>query len=121
MRADTLYGVEGWFVEKWSHEGLALQYRQVLQHTRTPFQDLLVLRSVSYGTVLALDGVLQVTERDQFAYAEMVAHIPLFAHRKVSTVSCARHISHVFRRQPEHVLVVGSGDGASLVEILKRA
>ena len=34
--------------------------------------------SVSYGRVLVLDGVIQVTERDEFAYQEMISHLSLF-------------------------------------------
>jgi len=52
--------------------------------------------------VLVLDGVIQVTERDEFAYQEMMAHIPLFAHPN-----------------PEKVLVIGGGDGGILREIAK--
>ena len=29
--------------------------------------------------VLVLDGAIQVTERDEFAYQEMITHLPLFA------------------------------------------
>lgn len=55
-----------------------------------------------YGKVLVLDGVIQVTERDQFSYAEMITHLPLFAHPN-----------------PEHVVLIGGGDGAVLTEIVK--
>lgn len=36
-----------------------------------------VLQSATYGKVLVLDGVIQVTERDECAYQEMIAHLPL--------------------------------------------
>ncbi len=52
--------------------------------------------------VLVLDGVIQVTQRDQFSYAEMITHLPLFAHPN-----------------PEHVVLIGGGDGAVLTEIVK--
>lgn len=42
--------------------------------------------SESYGRVLVLDGVIQVTERDEFAYQEMITHLPLFAHRNPKNV-----------------------------------
>lgn len=45
-----------------------------------PRQDVLVFKSTTYGRVLVLDGVIQVTEKDEMAYQEMIAHIPLFAH-----------------------------------------
>ena len=42
--------------------------------------------SETYGRVLALDGVIQCTERDEFAYQEMMAHLPLFAHHNPKSV-----------------------------------
>ena len=44
------------------------------------------LLSETYGQVLALDGVIQCTERDEFAYQEMMAHLPLFAHHNPKSV-----------------------------------
>ena len=38
------------------------------------------LYSKNYGNVLVLDGAIQVTERDEFAYQEMIGHLPLFSH-----------------------------------------
>lgn len=35
------------------------------------------LQSSTYGKVLVLDGVIQVTERDECAYQEMITHLPL--------------------------------------------
>lgn len=65
-------------------------------------QDILVFKSKTYGTVLVLDGVIQVTERDEFAYQEMISHLPLFA--------C---------NNPKKVLIVGGGDGGVLREVVK--
>ncbi|RZS15287.1 hypothetical protein BHM03_00047114, partial [Ensete ventricosum] len=35
------------------------------------------LQSSMYGKVLVLDGIVQLTERDECAYQEMIAHLPL--------------------------------------------
>ncbi|CAO2141854.1 unnamed protein product [Urochloa humidicola] len=35
------------------------------------------VKSSLYGKVLMLEGVIQVTERDEFAYQEMITHLPL--------------------------------------------
>lgn len=59
-------------------------------------------RSKTYGRVLALDGVIQCTERDEFSYQEMIAHIPLLSHPN-----------------PKRVLVIGGGDGGVLREVVK--
>lgn len=72
------------------------QVKEVLFHERSELQDVLVFESVHYGKVLVLDGVIQLTERDECSYQEMITHIPCFAHgnpKKVRTalrdcVSC---------------------------------
>lgn len=97
--------VDGWFHERgklWPGMAMSLEVKEVLYHGRSKFQDVLIFESTHNGNVLVLDGVIQVTERDEFAYQEMMAHIPLFAHPN-----------------PEKVLVIGGGDGGILREIAK--
>ena len=56
----------------------------------------LLLCSKTFGCVLVLDGVIQCTENDEFAYQEMIAHIPLFSHpnpRRVSAWAVATPFS----------------------------
>ena len=48
------------------------------------------LFSKTYGNVLVLDGVIQATERDEFSYQEMLAHLPMCCHanpKKVCVVA----------------------------------
>ena len=59
---------------------MSLQVKEVLHHEKSQFQDVLVFESTNHGNVLVLDGVIQATERDEFAYQEMIAHLPLNAH-----------------------------------------
>lgn len=61
--------------------------KEVLFHERSDFQDVLVFDSVHYGKVLVLDGVIQLTERDECSYQEMLTHIPCFAHGDPKKVS----------------------------------
>mmetsp|Transcript_8604 Transcript_8604/g.21883 ORF Transcript_8604/g.21883 Transcript_8604/m.21883 type:complete len:342 (+) Transcript_8604:97-1122(+) len=98
----------GWFTELgslWPGQGLSIQVKNVLLQTRTLFQDLKVFESDAFGTVLTLDGVVQVTDRDEFSYQEMIAHLPL----------CG------ISRAPKRVLVVGGGDGGVVREITRHA
>mmetsp|Transcript_17811 Transcript_17811/g.36674 ORF Transcript_17811/g.36674 Transcript_17811/m.36674 type:complete len:329 (-) Transcript_17811:895-1881(-) len=97
--------IDGWFHERgelWKGQAMSLKVKKVLDHYRTDFQDLLVFESERHGNVLVLDGVIQVTERDEFSYQEMIAHIPLFAHPN-----------------PKRVLVIGGGDGGVLREVAR--
>ncbi|KAF7239299.1 Spermidine synthase, partial [Varanus komodoensis] len=74
---------DGWFRETcslWPGQALSLQVEEVLHHQRSPFQEILVFKSKTYGNVLVLDGVIQCTERDEFSYQEMIANLPLCSH-----------------------------------------
>eukprot|EP00545_Synedropsis_sp_CCMP1620_P001525 CAMPEP_0119008010 /NCGR_PEP_ID=MMETSP1176-20130426/3401_1 /TAXON_ID=265551 /ORGANISM="Synedropsis recta cf, Strain CCMP1620" /LENGTH=302 /DNA_ID=CAMNT_0006960261 /DNA_START=153 /DNA_END=1061 /DNA_ORIENTATION=- len=97
--------IDGWFHERgelWPGQAMSLKVKKVLDHHRSLYQDVLVFESENHGNVLVLDGVIQVTERDEFSYQEMIAHIPLFAHPN-----------------PKKVLVIGGGDGGVLREIAR--
>jgi spermidine synthase len=75
-----------------------------LVRVRSDFQDIAVVETASHGRVLVLDGVIQITEADEFAYQEMIAHVPLLAHG-----------------QPRRVLIIGAGDGGVLRRVLQHA
>ncbi|KAK9831342.1 hypothetical protein WJX81_003808 [Elliptochloris bilobata] len=94
----------GWFTElstMWPGQGLSLKVDEVLFQDRSKFQDVCVVKSGAFGTVLLLDGVIQCTERDEFSYQEMITHLPLCALENEATA----------------VLVVGGGDGGVLREV----
>ncbi len=97
-----------WFDERLHQSLLDHGYTQRFEVTRvvyekkTEFQDLIIFDTPAFGRVLALDGIIQTTERDEFTYHEMLAHVPIFAHGKVNTV-----------------LIVGGGDGGVLREVLR--
>jgi spermidine synthase len=96
---------DGWFMEKnsqWPGQANSLEVKTVLDHTKSDFQDILVFESTTWGNVLVLDGVIQMSERDEMSYQEMLTHLPMFAHE------C-----------PKNVLIVGGGDGGVLREVVK--
>lgn len=74
----------------------------VVARQRTPFQDLVIFDSARFGRALALDGIVQLTEADEFYYHEMLVHVPLLAHGEA-----------------RRVLVIGGGDGGAIREVLK--
>ena len=94
---------ELWLTEE-SSEGLRLSLKvtDVLHRERTKYQDILIVDTPEYGRTLMLDGAFQLTERDEFCYSEMMAHVPLCAHPAA-----------------KRVLIVGGGDGAILREVLR--
>lgn len=80
----------------------ALQVDGVLYDGRSAFQRIQVATSPLFGRILVLDDAVQTTERDEFAYHEMLVHLPMVTHPA-----------------PRRVLIVGGGDGGTLEEILK--
>jgi spermidine synthase len=72
-----------------------------LARAQSAFQDIMIFESASHGRVMLLDGVVQITERDEFVYQEMLTHIPLLAHGDA-----------------KRVLIIGAGDGGVLRRVL---
>jgi spermidine synthase len=95
--------MELWFTEKQTeHFGITARIKRTLHTEQTPFQKLDMVETEEFGNMLILDGMVMTTQRDEFVYHEMVAHVPLFTHPN-----------------PENVLVVGGGDGGVIREVLK--
>jgi len=87
---------------QWPTQALSLEYDSILWDKKSAYQHVQVFHNKVWGNVLVLDGVIQVTEKDEIAYHELIVHIPMFSHKN-----------------PERVLVVGGGDGGSIREALK--
>ncbi|WP_040726471.1 polyamine aminopropyltransferase [Thiomicrorhabdus sp. Kp2] len=75
---------------------------EVLFEVDTGHQHLVIFNNGQWGTVMALDGVIQTTEKDEFVYHEMMVHVPMLAHGTA-----------------KKVLIIGGGDGGILREVLK--
>ncbi len=75
---------------------------RVLHEERSAHQHILLFENAVMGRVLALNGVVQTTEKDEFIYHEMIVHVPVLAH------GAARR-----------VLIVGGGDVGALEELFK--
>ena len=94
---------ELWFTEEQSvNMKLSLRVSDVLLNITSPYQDILLIQTAEYGRMLVLDGAIQITERDEFCYSEMMAHVALCSHPS-----------------PKRVLIVGGGDGGVLREVLR--
>jgi spermidine synthase len=92
-----------WFEEA-LHPGLTqrLSMDRILFREKTDLQDLVIFENRIFGRVLALDGIVQTTEGDEFIYHEMLSHMPILAHGAAS-----------------RVLIIGGGDGGVAREVLK--
>lgn len=94
--------------EEWITEQLHPYYRKslhclkMLVDEQTEFQHVQIAETEFFGKVMVLDGIIQLTERDNAGYHEMITHIPLLA-----------------QGSPRRVLIVGGGDGGSLQQVLR--
>ena len=68
-----------WHETLHDHFGQYFSVDNVLYHEKTDHQDLIIFDNRAFGRVMALDGVVQTTERDEFIYHEMMTHVPLLA------------------------------------------
>jgi len=92
-----------WYSEL--HEGqsgLTIKVNRIVESRQTDFQRIDVLDTHEFGKMLVLYGSLMVCDRDNNAYNEMLAHVPLFSHAA-----------------PADVLIIGGGDCGCLTEVLK--
>jgi spermidine synthase len=94
---------DNWFYET-LHDGIRQCFlvEKTLYEEKTAHQHLLILQNNVFGKILVLDGIVQLTEKDEFIYHEMLAHVPLMLHDK-----------------PSKVLIVGGGDGGIAREVIK--
>lgn len=92
-----------WYNETlYPHYGQRFEIENILFQNQTAHQHLVIFENKQFGRVMALDGVIQTTTRDENIYHEMMVHVPILAH------------GHVKR-----VLIIGGGDGGILREVLK--
>ncbi len=75
---------------------------EMIYQEKSEFWDLSIFENSLFGRVMAMDGIVQLTEKDEFIYHEMLAHVPLLAHP-----------------DPKSLLIIGGGDGGLLREVLR--
>jgi spermidine synthase len=74
----------------------------VVVEQKSRYQRIKIFDTVANGRVMVLDDIVQITTRDESAYAEMLTHLPLLEHGKA-----------------ERVMIVGGGDLSIADEALK--
>src|ERR1700760_977803 len=86
------------------HKGYAqsMEITKVLVDEQSQFQHIKIFDTVANGRVMTLDDIVQITSRDESAYADMLTHLPMLEHGAV-----------------ERVMIVGGGDLSIADEALK--
>jgi len=92
-----------WFTEELHpYYRKGIRVKRILADEQTQFQHLQVVETEFFGNAMILDGIIQLTERDNVGYHEMIANVPMLA-----------------IGNPKRVLIVGGGDGGSLQQVLR--
>ena len=84
--------------------GQSLEISKEVLREKTDHADLVIFENPLFGRILALDGIVQLTEADEPVYHEMLTHVPLLTHEN-----------------PASVLIVGGGDGGILREVMRHS
>lgn len=95
--------IENWFSEMYS-DNLELSFRvkDQLLSVKTDYQRIDVFDTYDFGKLLAIDGTVQLTEKDEFVYHEMITMMPYFS-SKIT---------------PRSALIIGGGDGGAAGALL---
>lgn len=94
-----------WVVETlYEEKGFICAFRadEVHYEEATGQQHLVIFGNALFGRMMTLDGITQVTQRDEFIYHEMLTHVPILAHGRA-----------------KRVLIIGGGDGGILREVTR--
>ncbi|MCX7816245.1 MAG: polyamine aminopropyltransferase [Syntrophales bacterium] len=92
-----------WFTESDIRSfGPLFKVKRTLCLVESKFQKIAVYETPELGRLLVIDGLVMSCEYDEFAYHEMLAHVPLYVHPN-----------------PKYVLIIGGGDGGTLREVVK--
>lgn len=97
---------KNWFTEEWAEQGsaISLKLKEKLHDEQSSYQRIEIYETDSFGTLMTLDGLVMVTDRDNFIYHEMMSHPALFTHPNA-----------------RRVLIIGGGDCGTLREVLKHS
>lgn len=82
--------------------GLTIGVNRLLFSKQSEYQLVEVYETDTWGNLMTIDGMVMLSEKDEFVYHEMLSHTGLFTHRS-----------------PERVLIIGGGDGGTAREVMK--
>lgn len=97
--------MEFWYSENHTENvKFSIKIDEQLYTGQSDFQRIDVFRSKEFGKFFTLDGLIMVTEKDEFIYHDMIVHIPMAVNPKI-----------------KNVLVIGAGDGGTVRELTRYA
>ncbi|HZK86043.1 MAG TPA: polyamine aminopropyltransferase [Desulfosporosinus sp.] len=95
--------MELWYTEQHTKNvRFSIKVDKPLYSGQSEFQRIDVFNSHEFGNVFTLDGLMMVTEKDEFIYHDMIVHVPMATNSKI-----------------KKVLVIGAGDGGTVRELTR--
>jgi spermidine synthase len=95
--------MELWYTEEHTENvRFSMKVKEHLYSKKSPFQQIDVLDTYEFGKVLTIDGLVMVTEKDEFVYHDMISHTAMAVNPDI-----------------KRVLVIGGGDGGSVRELTR--
>ncbi|MDR3542557.1 MAG: polyamine aminopropyltransferase [Desulfosporosinus sp.] len=95
--------MELWYTEQHTENvRFSIKIDKPLYSGQSEFQRIDVFNSNEFGNFLTLDGLMMVTEKDEFIYHDMIVHVPMATNSKI-----------------KNVLVIGAGDGGTVRELTR--
>lgn len=92
-----------WFSEMHTpNVKISIRVEKQLYSHQSEYQRIDVFDSKEFGRILALDGNIMLTERDEFIYDEMITHVPMSVHQNA-----------------KKIMVIGAGDGGVVRELTR--
>lgn len=95
--------MELWYTEEHTDTvRFSIRVKEQLYSKESSFQKIDVFDSDEFGRFLTLDGLMMMTEKDEFIYHDMIVHVPMAAKPDI-----------------KRVLVIGAGDGGTVRELTR--
>ncbi|ABR48801.1 spermidine synthase [Alkaliphilus metalliredigens QYMF] len=95
--------MELWYTEEQTqHVRLSFKVKEHLFSEQSEFQKVDVLDTYEFGKLMTLDGLVMVTEKDEFIYHDMIVHVPMAVNPNI-----------------KNVLIIGGGDGGTARELMR--
>ena len=95
--------MELWYTENHAENvKFSIKIDKALYSEQTKFQRIDILESKEFGRIFTLDGLMMVTEKDEFIYHDMIVHVPMATNLSI-----------------KNVLVIGAGDGGTIRELTR--
>lgn len=97
------YPMDLWYTEKQQDDvKFSIKVKEHLHSEKSGFQQLDFFTSDTFGKFFTLDGLMMVTEKDEFIYHDMISHVSMAVNPDI-----------------KKVLVIGGGDGGTVREVLR--